>query len=82
MKVLEAIHAFDCLKPNAYSQEQKVDWLDRLDCFICSRILEQYPRAEYELNNLGDPDRELLVNDTFGDLYLHWLESKVHYYNE
>ena len=82
MKVLEAIHAFDCLKPNAYSQEQKVDWLDRLDCFVAAAILEKFPRKKLPLPEWGNPDRVLLMEPPFDEAYLHWLECKIHYYNE
>ena len=82
MTVLEAIHAFDSLKPNAYSQEQKITWLDRLDSFVRVRILEAYPRLDCPPFTPGDPDRALLMQEPFTDAYIHWLESKVHYYNE
>ena len=82
MTVMEAIHEIDCLKPNTFSQEQKIQWLDRLDSFIRSYLLSRYPKKKMDLLNLGDPDRELLMEAPFDEGYLHWLESKIHYYNE
>ena len=53
MTVLEAIHEFDSLKPNTYSQEQKIQWLDRLDSFIRSGILILFPGEKLDLLDLG-----------------------------
>ena len=82
MTVMEAIHEVDCLRPNSFTQEQKVEWLDRLDCFVRSSILDRFPRLSADLLNLGSPERELLMKAPFDQAYLHWLESKIHYFNE
>lgn len=82
MTVLDAIHEIDSLKPNPYSQEQKIQWLDRLDCFIRCSVLDRYSGLKIDLVGLGDPDRTLLMEAPFDEGYLHWLESKIHYYNE
>ena len=82
MTVLKAIHELDSLRPNSYSQEQKIQWLDRLDSFIRSSILSRYPEAKADLLNLGDPERELLMKDPYDEAYLYWLLSRIHYFNE
>ena len=82
MTVLEAIHELDSLKPNTYSQQQKMQWLDRLDGFLCRAVLSRYPdRKQCELKP-GDPDRELVMQAPFDEGYLYWMESKIHYFNE
>ena len=82
MTVMEAIHEIDCLRPNTFSQEQKIQWLDRLDSFVRAMILTRYPAKKADLLNLGDPDRVLLMEAPFDEGYLYWLESKIHYFNE
>ena len=83
MTVLEAIQEIDSLKPNAYPQAQKVVWLDRLDQFIQRSVLDRYPQRAAEVTfETGDPERELLMPVPFDQGYLHWLESKIHYFNE
>ena len=82
MTVMEAIHEIDSLRPNAYSQNQKILWLDRLDSFIRNTILSRYPEKNMDLLKLGTADRELLMQAPFDEAYLHWLESKIHYFNE
>lgn len=83
MTVLEAIQEIDSLKPNAYPQSQKVQWLDRLDQFIQRSVLDRYPDRVAEVGfQAGNPGRELLMPAPFDQGYLHWLESKIHYFNE
>ena len=82
MTALEAIHEIDTLKPNTYSQEQKLLWLDRLDTFIQKSILNRYPGRKAPTPVQGDPDRMLLMEPPFDEGYLHWMESKIHYFNE
>ena len=82
MTVLEAIHEFDTLTPNSYSQDQKVRWLDRLDSFIRSEILRRYPLQKVDLVGLGDVNRQLLMGTPYEEAYVLWLQSKVHYFNE
>ena len=82
MTVLEAIHEFDSLKPNSFSQEQKIRWLDRLDSFILTSVFRCYPSRKNTHFTPGDPERILLMEGPGEEAYLHWLESKVHYFNE
>lgn len=83
MTALEAIQELDSLKPNAYTQTQKMVWLDRLDQFIQRSVLDRYPdRAADTALEMGNPERELLMPPPFDQGYLHWLESKLHYFNE
>ena len=82
MKVMEAIHELDSLKPNTYAQEQKILWLDRLDSFVRNEVLSRYPDQKLDLLRLGDPDRVLIMEEPFDEAYLYWLQSRIHYYNE
>ena len=82
MTVMEAIHEIDSLKPNTFSQQQKIQWLDRLDSFIEKSLLSRFPQAERKPLSLGDPSRVLLMESPFDEGYLFWLEAKIHYFNE
>ena len=81
MTVLEGIHEFDSLKPNSFSQEQKLRWLDRLDQFLQKTVLDRYPLRKQALT-LGDLQRELLLESPFSEGYLYWLEAKVRYFSQ
>ena len=42
MKIIEAIHAVDSLKPNSYSESDKVRWLSTLDGLIKANIIDTH----------------------------------------
>ena len=81
MTALEAISEFDTLKPNSFSQEQKLRWLDRLDGFVQKSVLDWYPGRQTSFAG-GELDRVLLMEEPFAEAYLHWMEAKVHYFNQ
>ena len=81
MTALEAIAEFDRLRPNSFPQEQKLRWLTRLDAFLQKSLLDRYPAKAGDVPQ-EDPDRELLIPDPFAEAYLHWMEAKVHYFNQ
>ena len=82
MTVMEAIHEIDSLKPNTYPQQQKIQWLDRLDSFIEKSLLSRFPQEKRQPLSLGDPSRVLLMESPFDEGYLFWLEAKIHYFHE
>ena len=77
MTAAQAIAAVDSLRPNSYSEEQKLDWLKTLEERIRLDLLE--PRG------LPPPDPEqtdqLSAPVPFDRIYIHWLESRVDYWN-
>ena len=87
MKVAEAIGKFDALKPNQYSNEQKVEWLSDLDKRLIDLIFSKNaddPSEEwtpYDLYSEDIDSRDLLVPDEYSELYMAYLSYKVDYYN-
>ena len=86
MKIIEAINAIDTLKPNGYTQTEKIGWLSYLDGMIKTEIIDTHEGAEeisfsgYDENT--DLDTELLAAEPFGrDLYIKYLENQMDYYN-
>ena len=86
MKIIEAINAIDTLKPNNYTQMEKIGWLSYLDGVIKTEIIdthagkEQYSFSGYDENT--DPDTELLAAEPYGkDLYIKYLENQMDYHN-
>ena len=83
MKLLEAIRRVDELVNNAYTKGDKIKWLSEMDGMIHRTVLathgvkEPFPGyTEYT-----EDDTELLVPEPYDDMYVLWLESKIHYYN-
>ena len=85
MKIIEAINKADELKFNAFSQEQKVSWLSRLDHMVKTQIIDTHEGGEavdftgYD----GDTDMHtiLLIPAPFDEVYLRWMEAQIDYHN-
>ena len=46
MTIIEAINRIDNLKPNSYTQQDKVQWLSILDGIIKTEIIDTHQGAE------------------------------------
>ena len=85
MTLIEAINRIDVLKPNTYSQQEKVKWLSTIDGIIKKEIIDTHEGADkvvfvgYDDNtNLAT---ELLVPAPYDDVYTRWLEAQIDYAN-
>lgn len=85
MTISEAISQVDELKPNDYSMEQKIKWLNRLDTAIKTEIIDTRDGADQvEFNGYTaetPPDTELLVPPPYDDIYIYWLQAQIDYFN-
>ena len=85
MTIIEAINKIDTLKPNSYTQLDKIKWLSELDGSIKVEIIDTHEGgsdiAFSEYGETTDINTKLLVSAPHEDLYIKWLESKIDYYN-
>lgn len=85
MTIIEAINAVDALKPNTYTQSEKIRWLSTLDGLIYREIIQTHTDTEnVEFDGYTDDtpvDTVLLVESPYDELYIAWLESKIDYSN-
>ena len=85
MKIIEAINRVDDLKPNDYSQVEKVAWLSKLDWMVKTEIIDNYEGGEdisFDGYDVDIPiDTELLVSKPYEALYIPWLEAQIDYAN-
>ena len=99
MTINEALTKLDALKPNNYTDAEKIGWLDHIERVLYTEIFSKHeddPTLVIETGDDGeeieikgfngyddytDLDTELLVPDTYADLYVHYLMSQVDYYN-
>lgn len=85
MTIMEAISRIDILKPNSYTEKEKILWLSTLDGIIKKEIIDKHegyeaiPFSGYT----GDSPTttELLVPTPYDDIYLKWLEMQMDYTN-
>ena len=85
MTIIEAINRTDSLVRNAYSQEEKVGWLSRLDWIVKRQIIDTHEGGEKTrftgYDDSADLHGELLVPAPYDEIYLRWLEAQIHYAN-
>lgn len=85
MTLIEAINRVDALKPNSYSQEEKISWLSTLDGMIVRDVIRKYDGGEdftFDGYTADTPlDTDLIVKEPYEEMYICWLESKIDYNN-
>lgn len=85
MTIIEAINRIDTLKPNNYTQDDKVKWLSNLDGIIKKEIIDTHVGGEDIVFNGYDSntpiETALIVPAPYDDLYIKWLESQIDYTN-
>ena len=85
MTILEAVHKIDTVKPNSYTQPEKVKWLSTIDGIIKSEIIDTHECGEdivFEgYADDTDLDTMLLVPAPYDDIYIRWLEARIDYAN-
>ena len=85
MKIIEAITMIDSVKPNTYTQAEKIAWLSTLDEMIKKEIIDTHEGGEaVDFSGYGedtDINTPLLVPTPYDELYIFWMESKIDYWN-
>ena len=85
MTIIEAINRIDSLKPNNYTQEEKVEWLSTLDGVIKTNIIDTHEGADVIIFNGYNVDTALdtvlLIPAPYDDIYIRWLEAQIDYAN-
>lgn len=85
MTIMEVLYRIDEVKPNSYSQPEKIKWLSTLDGVIKSEIVDTHEGGEGVVfngyNEDSDLATELLVPAPYDDIYLRWLETQIDYAN-
>lgn len=86
MKICEAVSRIDELKPNSYSEGEKIEWLSRLDARIHGEVVmthQHEPTEESFTAYSGETDREtdLLAKAPYDSLYIYYLESQIDYHD-
>jgi hypothetical protein len=85
MTIREAIERTDALLFNTYTTEDKILWLSGLEWDIVRNVMDLH-RGYEGAGFLGfdrdtDPDTVLLAQPPYDEMYLTFLESRIHYHN-
>lgn len=85
MTIMEAIYGVDAVKPNSYSQTEKIKWLSTLDGVIKSEIIDTHEGGEDVVFSGYNENTEittlLLVPAPYDIVYIRWLEAQIDYAN-
>lgn len=85
MTIGQAINTIDSLKPNSYSQEEKIAWLKEADDVVYEEIINCHEgggdisKPDYKTDT--SLDTELIVGSPYSRLYVSWLQAKIDYWN-
>lgn len=85
MTIIEAIALVDNLKPNTYTQDDKIRWLSKLDGVVKAEIIDTHEGGS-EVSFRGYDENTqletvLLVPAPYDDIYRFWLEAQIDYTN-
>ena len=85
MTIMDALYRIDELKPNSYSQPEKIKWLSSLDGVIKSEIIDTHEGGEdivfSEYDENEDLSTVLLVPAPYDEVYVFWLQTWIDYWN-
>lgn len=88
MTLRDAIQMVNGLKPNQYTDTQKVQWLSECDSTIYIEIIDTHelppgmPESFTGYNPETDMDRPLLATAPHDMLYRYYLEAQIDLYNK
>jgi hypothetical protein len=85
MTLMEAINRVDSIKPNRYTQIEKIKWLSTLDGIVKAEIIDTHEGSEevtftgYE--STSALSKKMLVPAPYDEMYIRWLEAQIDYAN-
>jgi hypothetical protein len=85
MTLIETINKVDTIKPNGYSEQEKIGWLSNLDGIVKKEIIDTHEGGEniaftgYDANT--SLSTELLIPYPYDDIYIRYLEMQIDYAN-
>ena len=85
MTIMGAINHLDAVKPNGYSQVEKIKWLSILDGIVKAEIIDTHEGGEGKefkgYDEMTALTQELLVPHPYDDIYIRYLEMQIDYAN-
>lgn len=81
MTVQELIEFTDRVKPNDFSEEDKVNWITQCEGIVQSQVMLMAPVEFITYTWPDSKDYELLVNPPFDKLYRTYMQAMIDYHN-
>ena len=77
----QVIEKVDSIKPNAYDEETKTGWINKVEGIIQKEILHKKDEDMIVYDWGEDADTELLVKHPYSDIYEFYLFAMIDYMN-
>lgn len=85
MTIMGAINHVDAVKPNGYSQTEKIKWLSTLDGIVKAEIIDTHEGGEgvtfKGYDDMTALTTALLIPYPYDDIYIRYLEMQIDYAN-
>ena len=81
MTIRECIEYVDDVKPNAFTEEQKVRWLNEVEGRVQSKVFLFGPDNITKYKWPENADTELFVKEPYDEIYYEYLQAKIDYQN-
>ena len=76
----KAIEIVDRLKPNSYSEEDKLRWINELEGMAQRLVVQSDDIIQYAYPE--DMNKELMIPAPYDDVYTLFLDAKIDYHNK
>lgn len=85
MTILSLLARFDHVLIHTFDTGIMTEWLEELDWKVKKQLIDTHEGAESVEFNGYDAKQsissELLIPDAYVEVYLRWLEAKIHFHN-
>ncbi len=94
MTIGDVLAMVDEIQPNTYDEQVKITWLSELDGRVFNDVILQYKHDDLLLEDeegnktieptftaYVDDNQELLIPDTYADVYRHYVFAQIAYSN-
>ena len=84
MRVQEAIEKADRLRPNRFSDMEKIEWLSMLDGQVYDEVISRYEEnvdVVFDGYDEEHMNEDLLIPDTYAKVYVDYLMAQIDFYN-
>jgi hypothetical protein len=83
MTIMEILNHLDAVKPNGYSQDEKIKWLNQVEWTIKKEIVDTHEGADKiafnGYNSTTSLAKKVIADAPYDKLYIHWLEAQIDY---
>lgn len=76
------ISRVDEIKPNSFTQEQKLDFISELDSHLFDDIIKPYNPDATEFVPYTSVSQDVIASDRYKDMYVFYIEAKIDFNNK